>query len=589
MKKKFISSMLLSFMLLGNVAAYASPAKDETVYVSINGDGSPASIKIVNHVYGLDGASEFVDYGKYTHIKNLTSAVNPEVKGDEIKWNLNELKQKEFYYEGSIEKELPIKVEIKYFLHGKEVKAEELAGKTGKLKIAFKVKFNKDNPEYEKLMAQIQAAADLDVFSNINTEDGNKVVVGKTANINFIALPPKDAEFTLEMEGKDIELEPITITLLPAAFNLPEDIKTGMDSLTQGLGDMEKASKDLEGGMAKAIDGTGKLKNGMSDLNGGLNSLYKGSNEIYAQSKKLSSGMNEFQKGLKTLSDKSGEMVNGLNALSAGLNELSQNSSGILQGLEDLQGGAKAINDGLGNLSGGASQLKEGHDKLTEIAKLYANSPDPMVQAMAKGILEEKKGIDALSGGLQKSSAGMKNYEMGVSKTKEGYKGFNKGLSDTSAGLKEAAAQSSQFPGALSEMHSSFASINDGTSKLFNGLGDISSGIGSMKKGTDNLPNEVGALIKGEEELKKGINKLGNEGIKKARVSLEDNLNNSFLGDNKENIYASFADNDKNKNSTVQFIMRTPAVTKPEEKKDSTSSTEEKKNFFQRFLDLFKK
>lgn len=589
MKKKFISAMLLSFILLGNVAAHAASAKDETVYVSINGDGSPASIKIVNHVYGLDGASEFVDYGNYAHIKNLTSAVTPEVKGDEIKWNLNELKQKEFYYEGSIEKELPIKVEIKYFLDDKEVKAEELAGKTGKLKIAFKIKFNKDNPEATKLMAQIQAAANLDVFTNINTEDGNKVVVGKTANINFVALPPKDAEFTLEMEGKDIELEPITITVLPAAFNLPEDIKTGMDSLTQGLGDMEKASKDLEGGMAKAIDGTGKLKNGMNELNGGLNNLYKGSNEIYTQSKKLSSGMNEFQKGLKTMSDKSCEMVNGLNSLSGGLNELSQNSAGILQGLDGLQGGAKSINDGLENLSGGASQLKEGHDKLTEIAKLYADSPDPMVQAMAKGILEEKKGIDALSGGLQQSAAGMKNYEMGVGKIKEGYKVFNKGLSDASAGMKEAAVQSSQLPAALSEIHSSFASINDGTSKLFNGLGDISSGIGSMKKGTDNLPNDVGALIKGEEELKKGINKLGNEGIKKARVSLEDNLNNSFLGNNKENIYTSFADNHKNKNSTVQFIMRTPEIKKTEDKKSSLPVIEEKNSLWQRFLDLFKK
>lgn len=588
MKKKLISTMLLSFMLLGNVVVHAAPTKDETVYVSINGDGSPASIKIVNHVYGLDSAEEFVDYGNYTHIKNLTSAVNPHIKDHEIKWNLNELKQKEFYYEGSIKKELPLKIEIKYFLDGKEVKAEELASKSGKLKITFKVKFNKENPEAAKLMAQIQATANLDVFSNISTEDGNKVVVGKTANINFVALPPNDAEFTLDMDGKDMELDPITITVLPAAFNLPEDIKKGMDSLTQGLGDMEKASKDLEGGMDKAINGTGKLKTGMSELNGGLNKLYKGSNEIYLQSNKLSAGMNKFEQGLKAVSDNSSQMVNGLNALSGGLNELSQNSTGVLQGLEGLQGGAKSIYDGIEKLSGGASQLKEGHDNLTEIAKLYANSPDPMVQAMAKGILEEKKGIDALKVGLQENTAGMKNYEMGVSNMKEGYKAFNKGLSDTSAGMKEVASQSSQFTSALKEMHLSFASINDGTSKLFNGLGEISSGIGSIKKETNTLPNEVGTLIKGEQELKNGINKLGNEGIKKARVSLEDNLNNSFLGENKENTYASFADNDKNKNSTVQFIMRTPAVTKPEEKKDYKSDLEEKKNFLQRFLDLFK-
>lgn len=589
MKKKFISAMVLCFMLMGNAAASAAPAKDETVYVSLKGDGSTASIKVVNHVYGLEGASEFIDYGSYKDIKNLTNSLKPEITGEGIKWRISELKHKDFYYEGTIEKELPIKVEISYFLDGKEVKAEDLAGKDGKLKITFKVKFNKDEYENSKLMAQIQVSADLDKFSNINAENGNKVVVGKTANINFVALPPEDADFTLEMHGKDMELDPITITVLPAEFKLPEDIKNGMDSLTQGLGDMEKASKDLEEGLGEAINGTSKLKQGMSQLNGGLNYLYKGSDEMYSKSKELLGGMKEFQQGLKTLSDNSSELVGGLNALSQGINNLSQNSAGILQGLDNLQGGASSISKGLEGLQGGALQLKEGHDQLTELAKLYLNNPDPMVQAMAKGILQEKQAMDALSSGLQGTSAGMKGYEKGVNEFKEGYKAFNKGLGDASSGMKETALKSSQLPEALQKMYSSFASINEGSSKLFKGVGDINIGLGAMNKQTDALPQQVGTLITGEQQIKDGINKLGNEGIKKARVSLEDNINKSFLGQNKENTYSSFVNNDKNKNSTVQFILRTPEIRKPEDKKSSTSVVDDKKNIWQRFLDLFKK
>ncbi|WP_040213650.1 hypothetical protein [Clostridium polynesiense] len=587
MKKKFISALLLCFMLISNAIAHAAPTKDETVYVSMKNDGSTASIKIVNHLYNMDNSGEFTDYGKYTEIKNLTGALKPEVTGDYVKWNLTEIKEKDLYYEGSVDKELPVKAEIRYFLDGREFKAEELSGKKGKLKIIIKVDFKEEEGISPDLMAQVQVTADLDIFRNLETQ-GNKVVIGKTAAVNFVALPPEDAEFVLEMDGENIYLEPITITVLPASFNVPEDISKGIDSLTKGLGDMEKASDSLAEGMQQTITGTSELKSGMSQLNVGLNSIYRGSDEIYTQSQKLSSSMNEFEKGLKEISDNSSSLISGLKSLSGGINELSQRSHDIQKGLQGVHMGTKELQGGISGLKDGSLKLKEGHDKLSQVAALYANHPDPMVAAMAKGILGEKDGIDQLNEGLTKSSKAMKDLETSTGALSSGYNDFHGGLYQISSGMNKTAEEAPQLSSALNQLTAGFSSMREGSSKLFKGFGDINKSIGTVKNETSGLPGDVGKLVDGQQQIKEGMSKLGKEGIGKARAELQNNLNNSIIGDNK-NPYNSFADNSRNKNSTVQFIMRTPGISKQEEKKEAVVQVEENKNIFQRFLDLFRR
>ena len=51
----------------------------------------------------------------------------------------------DIYYQGSIEKELPVQMKVTYKLDGKEISPEQLAGKDGKVTI----RFDYDNQQYE--------------------------------------------------------------------------------------------------------------------------------------------------------------------------------------------------------------------------------------------------------------------------------------------------------------------------------------------------------------------------------------------------------------------------------------------------------
>ena len=65
MKKKY--SILLALVLLFASAspAFAAVVRDETVYVSLEADGSVKTVEVVNRLSGSDSSAYFTDYGKY--------------------------------------------------------------------------------------------------------------------------------------------------------------------------------------------------------------------------------------------------------------------------------------------------------------------------------------------------------------------------------------------------------------------------------------------------------------------------------------------------------------------------------------------
>lgn len=592
MNKKFVSALLALSIVSSSTLVYGKTAKDETVYASLKSDGSIAEIKVVNHIYGSEDKEYYTDYGSYKDIKNLSGYEKPVVNGSEIKWPMNLLKGKGLYYEGSIEKELPINVQIKYFLDGKEVKAEELGGKSGHVKIEFKVDFDSKNKELaSQLMAQIQVAANQDIFKNIVTE-GSKVVVGKKTTISFVALPPKEQSFALEMDGIDIELEPISITLLSSGSAIPGDISENLNKLTDGLGKLSQGSKGIEDGMSELVSGTEKIKNGMIDLNSGIGSLSKASNEAAAGTVAISGGMDELHKGMLQAAQESEGLIGGINSLSSGLGEIAKNSSMFNGGISALNDGINGLSSGMENLSAGMDNLKGGHDQLVLLAQALLNDPslknNAQVQALANGVVSEAQGINALSQGMKQSSAGIKEIGKSIKDLRDGYSKFHTGITSAAESTKLMAGQVSKLPEGLKLIGDNFGVLKNGVNQFFGGFGEISKAIGTIHKETAALPSNIEKLRFGQIEIKNGINKLRIEGLDTVKTELQTSLNESVLGGSNKVSYTSFADNEKNTNSTVQFILRTPAIKKPEVKKAAVEEKVEKKGFIARLLDLFK-
>jgi X-X-X-Leu-X-X-Gly heptad repeat protein len=592
MNKKFVSALLALSIVSSSTLVYGKTAKDETVYASLKSDGSIAEIKVVNHIYGSEDKDYYTDYGSYKDIKNLSGYEKPVVNGSEIKWPMNLLKGNGLYYEGSIEKELPINVQIKYFLDGKEVKAEELGGKNGRVKIEFKVDFDSKNKELaSQLMAQIQVVANQDIFKNIVTE-GSKVVVGKKTTISFVALPPKKQSFVLEMDGTDIELEPISITLISSGSAITGDISENLNKLTDGLGELSQGSKDIEDGMSELVSGTEKFKNGMINLNSGIGSLSKASNEAAAGTVAISGGMDELHKGMLQAAQESEGLIGGINSLSSGLGEIAKNSSMFNGGISALNDGINGLSSGMENLSAGMDNLKSGHDQLALLAQALLNDPslknNAQVQALANGVVSEAQGINALSQGMKQSSVGVKEIGKNTRDLRDGYSKFHTGITSASESTKFMAGQVSKLPEGLKLIGDNFGVLKNGVNQFFGGFSEINKAIGTIHKETAALPSNIEKLRFGQIEIKNGINKLRIEGLDTIKTELQTSLKESVLGGSDKVSYTSFADNEKNTNSTVQFILRTPAIKKLEVKKAAVEEKVEKKGFIARLLDLFK-
>lgn len=587
MKKKIISLFLILFVLTLTTLASADVKKDETVYVKLNHDGSLLETKIVNHIYGYGASDYYTDYGTYSSIKSMIGSTSPGFNNKEIKWPMKLLKSKDIYYEGTINKEPPVNLSIRYYFDNTEISPKELGGKTGHLKISIGIKYNKSiNWNKTNLVAQIQLSPDLDVFSNINT-DGTKVVIGKKTTITFVSLPSKDQTFTIDMDGKNIYLDPISITLIPSNFNLPKDFKDGLNSLMDGIGKMDNASKNLVKGADSLANGTKKLENGMSELDNGIEKLYLGSNELNSNSRTLSDGLEEFHNGLSQMSNQGSQLISGMGQINSGMGTLSEKSVEMYNGLDKLHNGISKASEGTKKISEGYNELYKNHKELVKAANLYASSKDPIIRKMAEAIIKEGEAMEKLNSGLNEASNSFDALEKGASQLQTGFGEYKSGVIQMKESLGKTQSEIEKLPNAISQMNTSFGTLKNGINKYFDGVNDINKGLKFTHENTQKLPSSVTKLSNGQVQLKNGITSLGN-GIGRINNELEENISGALF-EGKENTYKSFADNEKNKNSTVQFIMRTPSIDRPAQEKVYTKTTEVKMNFLDRFLALFTK
>ena len=108
--------------------------KTETVYVDANADGSVKKITVKDWLR-RNGDGEIIDFFNLKDIKNTEGDEEYTQNADgTITW---ENKGEDISYEGTSNQQLPVTTKVTYYLDGKEIKPEDLAGKSGKVKIRF--------------------------------------------------------------------------------------------------------------------------------------------------------------------------------------------------------------------------------------------------------------------------------------------------------------------------------------------------------------------------------------------------------------------------------------------------------------------
>lgn len=391
--------------------------KDESVYLISDANGNVNKTIVVDHLKNKDKKDTLEDASNLSDIENVKGKEKFTQSGDKLTWQAG---GKDIYYQGTATEEPPVTQKVTYYLDGKEISPEDLAGKSGKVKIRFDYTNTTSytetvNGEKQTVSVPFAAITGLvlgDGFENIEVTNGKAEVSDSSSVVLGYALPGlKDS---LGIKDKDLdgdvnipEYMEMTADVknfsMPAAMtfvvNASDYVSTdGIDTsdLDDMINDLKDASTQLQDGSKTLAEGTDTLADGLSTLQSKLGTF--------------ASGVGTLKSGLKTYTD-------GVSTLSGGLNTLG-NSTGA------LVSGADKLNDGAGQLASGSATLKDGLKSYTDGANGLAKGASDLDAGI--GTLAEKSGT--LVDGATKLDDGTSQLSASASSINEGIKSLDTGL-----------------------------------------------------------------------------------------------------------------------------------------------------------------
>lgn len=231
----------------------------------------------------------------------------------------------------STENKMPLSMEISYTLDGKEISAEELAGKSGHVVIRCTYTVNQyemaevqDKEEKIYVPFAVAAGTILDGahFQNVTVSSGRVIDDGSRCVVAGIAFPGLSEDLKLEDGPSNyVEIEADVIDfVLDGIYSIAtneifsdinvddvttlDDLKEAMDKMTEAMEALMDGSSALYNGLAELYEKSGDLQNGVSALQAGASQLLEGTTA-------LRDGAVNLTNGLNTLSSKNTELVNG--------------------------------------------------------------------------------------------------------------------------------------------------------------------------------------------------------------------------------------------------------------------------------------
>ena len=316
--------------------------KTETVYVKSDAKGNPREITVQTKLKNTGDGDTIKDYTNLTDIKNKEGDETFTQNGDgTIEW---ENHGEDITYEGTGSAELPVDVSISYELDGQPVEPEELAGKSGQLKIRF---------DYKNKTTQ-----------TIKVEGKEEQVSVPFAAISTMLLPDDHASNIKVENGKVMDIDGQKLVVGYACPGLTKSLKLVTYEL-DNVDEMSDNMKKLEEATDKLSDGAGALEEGMETYKTYLNQYLSG---VTA----LNQGARALESGLQVMNEKKGELQTGATLLKESLTtlhntlaeiRLPQGSSVDLSGMEtaakQLEADGTKLNEVLNGMSTGLARMQQ--------------------------------------------------------------------------------------------------------------------------------------------------------------------------------------------------------------------------------------
>lgn len=406
-KRSLTTSLAVGMsVMMGAVPVYAAGStdtqdvyKEETVYVNADATGNSDEVTVSDWLKNSGSVSgNLTDESILKEIKNVKGDETFTENGDQLTWNTA---GEDIYYQGTTDKELPVSVKLTYFLDGKEVKPDELKGKSGHLKIQVQYTNNekktvtvdgKEEEVYTPFVMMTGMILPNETFSNVTIDNGKVISDGSRNIVVGFGIPglkdslDLDEETTKEAEDKGVtipenfEMEAdvtdftmsstFTVALTDLLDDMDMDNIIDVDSLKDSLNELEDAALELVSGSGTLADGASTLADGVSSYTAGADELNAGIQKYLGSNGELNGSVTEYVNGV-------GKVVKGVKDYTSGTNALANGVISYVAGEQKIAAGVAQLSQ----LSKGLEQVQTAVDTLSKAADGKGEATDDLVIA----------------------------------------------------------------------------------------------------------------------------------------------------------------------------------------------------------------
>lgn len=560
--KTVISGLLVTSLVVSN-GAYANAqkiSKDESVYVNADESGATTKITVSNWLKNAGINGTINDESDLKDIQNVKGDETFTQNGDDVQWSAG---SNDIYYQGTTDKELPVGVEIKYELDGKEIAAKDLLGQSGKLKITVSYT-NKSkstqtiNGEKQEMYTPFVMATGIilpdDKFSNVEVDDGKIINEGSNNIVVGFGMPGMAESLDLDEDAADKLPEGFTVTADVTNFSIgntitfaspsilsdlelddiddlddlenkleklvdsSEDLVDGSKKLSNKMGELEDkfddyqdGEKSLNKGIKDLVNGGTTLKKGVKDYTNGVDTLAKGTQSYVNGAKQITDGNQKLYEAVKDMPSSYKEFSDGLQAYTKGVDTLADTKTA-----KQLTDGVDAVTAGIGTLNENLGKLESSYDNYKLLAEglkaQAAQISDPTqkatILAYVQKLEELYQGQKASVGALVSATNKESTLKSGASQVAAGIKKVMTGaqtLSGNSATLRSA---DQKLTSSIATLTASVKKLSEGSKKLSSNDRKLLAGAKKILKASKSVKSGSDKLINGANKLKKGSNKL---------------------------------------------------------------------------------
>ena len=574
----FAASVLVS-IVCSVALADEMDTRGETVYVETDAEGNVLSMISSVYITNLSGAETVTDSTTLTNIKNVLGSESPTVDGTNVTFKAE---GEDVCYQGEASGELPFTISLKYYLDGVQMKPDDIAGKSGRVRIEVNCestlkKTVETDGEEKEMNVPFSVIGMMTLDENCTGLASDAKISSQAGTTTIMAVMLPGLAESLEIENSDKIKESFYVEMNTESFELGKCTFIGMTGIID--------ENDLSG-----IDDIETLLTAIDEINSASTSLYKGAKRLRNGASTLNDGINEYISGVTTASDGMSQIVSGAaqldegtGQLSSGMNTFAESIDKIVEKVDEAKAKLEELQDPSSDVDARILAMIE-----DEINKALDGKEEEVKEEVRKTVYnslsgtdlseDEKNAIaDQAADAVNLSDISL-NIDQNVANEIRMAILELDSVKKAIAKLEELISAADELADGANQLADGASEISSGTYKLYEALKELDEGLTLLGDNGTQLADGTKQLYKGLDTLTDGLKTVSTEGLSKIveetdgiKVSLSKKDALIELSES----YTAFSSAAENVNGSVQFLITTEAIVEPLPIEIDTESTDE--------------